>query len=438
MKKTSPVIIIFMSFLVAILLGTFLFMLPISLKEGKSITWMDSLFLSVSAISTTGLTTIPNIATTLSVFGKVILAILIQIGGLGCVSVAAFLFLTLGARLGISDRYLIKEALNQDKVSNVLKLLKSIMKITFTIELVGAIISFSVFIKDYSFFEAAGISIFHSISAFCNAGFDIIGDSSLVRYNDNILLNLNTMAISILGGLGFIVIKDIMVNKGNLKKLKVHSKIVLSMTFFIILTTTLLVKTSQGSQISWLESLFHSVSASSAGFSTISCLTLNSASILILSIVMVIGGSPASAGGGIKTTTVYTMIKSMFSFARGKQTLTWNKRRISEESKLKAFTLFFFATAFILLCVIFILIIEGNNSNVGVGNVLFESCSAFSTAGLSLGVTRVVSVPSKIILCLLMLVGRIGPITIMGMWNSNWNKPGVNKVEYLEEKIIIG
>ena len=245
------------------------------------------------------------------------------------------------------------------------------------------------------------------------------------------------MIISLLGGIGFIVIKDLMKNKFNLRKLKLHSKIVLLMTTSIVLIGTLLVKISMGNDITWLHALFHTVSADTAGFSTINCATLTGASVLILSIVMVIGGSPTSTGGGIKTTTVYTMVKSMISFARGKQTIVGN-RRISEESKLKAFTLFFFVVSFISVCVISILMIETYNTSVNIGNVLFEACSAFSTAGLSMGITQELSVLSQLILCLLMYVGRIGPITIMGIWNSNWNKPGINNVEYLEEKILIG
>lgn len=437
MKKLPPVAIILISFLATILVGTLIFKLPISLQEGKSITWMDSFFLSTSAITTTGLVTFSNIGATLSVFGKIVLAIFTQIGGLGCTTIATFFFLAIGAKLGIGNRYLLKEALNQDKVSNVLKLLKSIIKITLIIELFGAIVNFIVFSKYFDIGSAIGISLFHSISAFNNAGFDILGDNSLINYGDNILLNVNTMLISLLGGLGFIVIADLLKNKFNLKKLKIHSKIVLTMTFSLLISSTLLLKLSMGNNINWLQAVFHSVSASTAGFATINCATLVNAAALILSILMVIGGSPASTGGGIKTTTVYTMIKSMISFARGKPTIV-NNRKISEESKLKAFTLFFFVVTFIGVCVVAILIIESNNESITTTNVLFEACSAFSTAGLSMGITSNLTIASKFILCLLMYVGRIGPITIMGMWNTNWNKPNINNVEYLEEKIIIG
>lgn len=437
MKKIRPVFIIMLSFFAAILVGTILLKLPISIQQGKSISWVDSFFISISAICVTGLTPITNVGATLTVFGKIVLTLLIQIGGLGCISVASFFFLIIGAKLGINDRYLLKEALNQDKVANVLKLLKSIMKITFIIEFIGAIVNFIVFINYYDFWSAIGISIFHSISAFNNAGFDILGDNSLINYSSNILLNINTMALIILGGLGFIVIADVIKNRFNFKRMRIHSKIVLTMTLSLIIVGTIFLKISMGDNISWLQALFQSVSARTAGFASINCMTLTSSSILIISTLMLIGASPTSTGGGIKTTTVYTMVKSMISFARGKQTLVGN-RRISEESKLKAFTLFFFAITFILTSTILILLIEESKSNISLSTVLFETTSAFATVGLSMGITQHLSTLSKLIICLLMFFGRIGPITIMGMWNSNWNKPGINNVEYLEEKIIIG
>lgn len=437
MKKVPPFVIIVLSFLIAILIGTVVLKLPISIQNDSKLSWIDSFFISTSAICVTGLTPISNIATTFTTFGKFILALLIQVGGLGCISVTSYLFITIGAKFGIGERYLLKEALNQDKVSNIIKLLKSIMKITFLIELLGSLVNFIVFIRYYDFWNALGISIFHSISSFNNAGFDIIGDNSLINYSENLLLNINTMCLIILGGLGFIVIIDIFKNKFRYKYLKIHSKIVLLMTVFLISIGTFAIKISMGDSVTWLESLFQSVSSRTAGFSTISCSTLTSSSLLIMCVLMVIGASPSSTGGGIKTTTIYTIFKSMISFSKGKVTVV-NNRKISEDTKLKAFVLFFFALSIIGLSSIIILMIESKNSVINLNNVIFETCSAFATVGLSMGITPYLSVASKLIICILMFVGRIGPITIMGMWNSNWNKPSVNNVDYLEEKIIIG
>lgn len=436
MRKLSPVITIVLSFILVILLGTICLKLPFSIHEGYSVSWIDSFFVATSAICVTGLTPISNIGATFTPFGKTVLAILIQIGGLGCISVATFFFLAVGAKLSISNRYLLKEALNHDKVNDVLKLLKSILLITISIELLGAIVSFFVFYQYYDVWSAIGISVFHSISSFNNAGFDILGDNSLINYTDNVLLNINTMALIVLGGLGFIVIKDLFIKKFNYKKLSTHSKIVITMTLSLIIAGTIMLKISE-SNITWLQAAFLSVSSRTAGFSTINCASLTGAGVMISCILMLIGASPSSTGGGIKTTTVYTMIKSMTSFARGKPTLVKGKK-ISEETKLKAFTVFFFAISVILFTSIFILLIENNNEKASFTSVMFEVFSAFATVGCSMSLTPYLASASKVILCILMFFGRLGPITIMGMWNSKWNKPNVNDVEYLEEKIIIG
>ena len=436
MKKVSPVITIVLSFILVILLGMVCLKLPISIHEGYNVSWVDSFFVATSAICVTGLTPIANIGATFTPFGKTILAVLIQIGGLGCISVATFLFLAVGAKLSLSNRYLLKEALNHDKINDILKLLKSIVIITISIELLGAFVSFFVFSQYYDFWSAIGISVFHSISSFNNAGFDIIGDNSLINYTDNILLNVTTMVLIILGGLGFVVIKDLIVKKFNYKKLSVHSKIVITMTLSLIIIGTIMLKLSE-SNISWLQAAFLSVSSRTAGFSTISCAGLTAAGVMITCMLMLIGASPSSTGGGIKTTTVYTMIKSMVSFARGKTTLVKGKK-ISEETKLKAFTVFFFAISVILFTSLIILLIETNNERASFVSVMFETFSAFATVGSSMSLTPYLASASKIVLCVLMFLGRLGPITIMGMWNSKWNKPNVNDVEYLEEKIIIG
>ena len=437
MKKISPVVIIILSFFVTILAGTLILKLPISIQQGKDITWMDSFFLSTSATCVTGLTTIADIGATLSVFGKIVLTLLIQIGGLGTITISTLIFLFIGAKLGINDRFLLKEALNQNSIVNIQLLVKSIIKITLCIEIMGAIINFFVFINYYDFFSAIGISIFHSISAFCNAGFDILGNSSLINYSNNIVLNINTMLLVVLGGLGFIVIMDLLKNKFNYKKLTNHSKIVITMTVLLILFGTLFIKLSMADNVNWLQAIFQSVTSRTAGFATINCASLTSSAVLIMSLLMIIGASPSSTGGGIKTTTLYTMIKSMVSFSKGKQTIVSN-RKISETSKLKAFTLFFFAITIISIATIAILIIEEKNANFNLINILFETCSAFGTVGLSMGITPIFSNASKIIICILMFFGRIGPITIMGMWNTHWNRPNVNNVDYLEEKILIG
>ena len=436
MKRLPPVVIIILSFIVTILIGSILLFLPISLNKGSSITYMDSFFVSTSALCVTGLTPV-NVAETFNIFGKIIIAILIQIGGLGCISVSSFLFLMLGAKFGIGDRYLLKEALSQDSASHVIRLLKNIIKLTLLVELFGAIVCTLSFLRYYDFFTALGIGVFHSISSFNNAGFDIIGANSIISFSGDVLVNIVTMILIVIGGLGFIVILDLFKNKFNIKKCSLHSKIVLMMTTSLIVVGTVFIKLSMGDNISFLEAIFTSVSARTAGFSTFNFATLNGSAIIIISLLMLIGASPASTGGGIKTTTVYTMIKSMISFARGKPTIT-NHKKIAEESKMRAFTLFFVSISVIFTSIMLILLFEENNDYVNLNNVLFEVFSAFGTVGLSMNLTPYLGVLSKILLCILMFFGRIGLITIMGMWNASWNKPNVSNMDYLEEKIIIG
>lgn len=302
-----------MSFLGIIIIGVFLFKLPISTQTGQALSWVDSIFLSTSAVCVTGLSTIPDLSSTLSVFGKVVLASLIQIGGIGIVTIAIYVLIVLGIKIGVTERYVIKEALNQHSLSGVVRLVKSIIITTLIIEFVGMIINFIVFIQDFSFWRALGISAFHSISSFNNAGFDILGSSSLQVYNSNLLLNFNTMILIVIGGIGFIVIRDIL-SKRKWSALSLYSKIVIKATLFLIVTGTLIIKLFEYHNVSWLEALFQSITTRTAGFSTIDMNLFSFSTLTVIMIFMFIGASPNSTGGGIKTTTFYIMFRSIVSF----------------------------------------------------------------------------------------------------------------------------
>lgn len=438
-RKVSPAIIIASSFVIVILIGAILLMLPISIAEGYTLKPIDALFISTSSVCVTGLVPVMNVGLNFTPFGKIIIAILIQIGGLWSVTIAIFVLTILGVKIGISERFLIKEALNQNTASGLIKLIKRIVIITFSIEFIGFIINILVFYGDYPFWEVIGISAFHAISAFNNCGFDILGyETSLVPYANDLLLNINTSVLIILGGLGFIVIYDV-ITKWSWKRLAIHSKIVIKMSLFLIVIGTILLKVNELDNISWLQAYFISVSTRTAGFSTVDFNTFKYVSILVVILLMFIGASPVSTGGGIKTTTFYTMIKSVTSFSQGKKTITYN-RKISEETKLKAFTLTVLAAFAIIFVMTLLMIIEEKNPNYQMTflNILFESTSAFGTVGLSMGITPHLFPLSKFILCLMMFFGRIGPFTIFSLWNRNWNRPNNNDVEYIQEKIIIG
>lgn len=437
-KRIPPLVVIVLSFALIILIGMLLLKLPFAVNDGQYLRWVDSLFLATSAVCVTGLVPIPNIGETLSVFGKIILCLLVQIGGLGFVTIGVFVLTIIGAKIGLSERYLIKEALNQNKATELIKLVKSIVFTTLIIEAIGCVFNFMVFIQDFDFFKALGISIFHSVSSFNNAGFDILGSTSLITYSDNVLLNITTTSLIILGGIGFVVIRDV-IEYRSFTKLSIHSKIVIKMTIGLIITGTLFLKLSEGDNITWLQAYFQSVTARTAGFSTISYASVHSSTILIMILLMFIGASPCSTGGGIKTTTFYTMIKSITSFAKGKKTIVYN-RKISEETKLKAFTLTVLAFMSALAVTLIILMLEKNNSlGITVENMLFETVSAIATVGLSVGITPILCPLSKILLCFLMFLGRLGPLTIIGLWKKNWAITVTeDQLDYIEEKIIIG
>jgi len=437
-KPISPILVIILSFLGIILIGMFLLKLPFSVQSGHFMSWVDAFFISSSAVCVTGLSTIPDLSITLSVFGKIVLALLIQIGGIGIVTIAIYILVILGIKIGVTERYVLKEALNQHSISGMVRLVRSIVFTTFIIEGFGALINFIVFIQDYSFLEAVGISIFHSISSFNNAGFDILGDVSLQHYSGNVLLNINTMIQIIVGGIGFIVIQDI-IKKRNWKNLSLYSKIVIKTTIFLIISGMLIVKIFEYSKVTWLEALFMSVTTRTAGFSTVDINMFSYTTIAIILIFMFIGASPNSTGGGVKTTTFYIIFRSTLSFLQGKPTIVKN-RRLDDDNRSKAFTLVLLALSSTFIVFIIVSKIEMNNPNYEMTftKVLFETVSAFGTVGLSMGVTPYLYPASKIILSTLMFMGRLGPITLFSVINRNLGHPYVSSVDYPSEKILVG
>lgn len=437
-KRISPLVVVVLSFMGIIAFGVILFKMPFAVVSRESMAWADAIFLSTSAVCVTGLSTISNLAETLSVFGKIVLGLLIQIGGLGIVTIAIYVLVILGIKIGVTERYVLKEALNQHSISGMVRLVRSIVFTTLIIEFVGVVINFIVFIQDFSFWNALGISVFHSISSFNNAGFDILGDTSLQAYSGNILLNLNTMVQIVIGGIGFIVIQDI-IKKRSWKGLSLYSKIVLKTTLFLIVAGTLIIKLIDGNEASWLQALFQSVTTRTAGFSTIDINMFSYTTLAVIMVFMFIGASPNSTGGGIKTTTFYVMFRATWSFIRGKPTIIKN-RKLADDNRAKAFTLFLLAISSTFVIFIIVASIEMHNTSYDMSfiKVLFETVSAFGTVGLSMGITPYLMPSSKLILSLLMFLGRLGPITIFGIVNTNWGHPNVSTVDYPLERIIVG
>lgn len=331
-KKQSPGRLIAMGFASVILIGTILLLMSVSVKEGAEVSFIDALFTSTSAVCVTGLIVVDT-ADHFTALGQGIIAVLIQIGGLGVTSVGVGLVLAAGKRVSIKSRLMVKEALNVGDLKGMVKLVKAILIMTLCFESIGAALSFVVFVQNYSPLHALGISIFHSI-AFNNAGFDILGGlRNLIPYQNNVLLNLTTCFLIIAGGIGFLVILDIKKNK-RFKKLSFNSKIVLSTSVILLAVGTLLLKMTE--DISWMGAFFNSVSARTAGFSTYSVGSFSNAGLFVLCFLMFIGASPGSTGGGIKTSTFFVMAQKARGMCTNGVTGAF-KRSISSQNVMEGF-----------------------------------------------------------------------------------------------------
>ncbi|WP_066894086.1 TrkH family potassium uptake protein [Clostridium nigeriense] len=427
LKKVSPGRIIVLGFFSVIVLGTILLKLPISIREGASVSLVDALFTSTSAVCVTGLIAVDT-ADTFTVFGRAVVALLIQIGGLGVTSVGVGFILLMGKKIGIKERVLIKESMNLDSMKGLVKLVKSVLLLTLSFEVVGAILSYIVFSKDYKPLDALGISVFHSIAAFNNSGFDILGGlKNLIPYQNNILLNLTTCGLIIFGGLGFLVIKEI-IRKRNFKKFSLHTKVVITTTAILLIVGTLFLKATE--DITWLGAFFFSTSARTAGFSTYPLGNFTNAGLFTLTILMFIGASPGSTGGGIKTTTIFTLFKSIYSTATNKHCVAF-KRKIPTTVIFRAFNIIILALAVVCFGTFALSIIEPQFSFI---QLLVEVTSAFGTVGLSTGITPNLTDLSKIIVSIIMFIGRLGPMTMATIWSF---KESSNAC-YSEETVIIG
>lgn len=426
-KKLSPGRIIVLGFFSVIVIGTILLKLPISIRDGITVSWVDALFTSTSAVCVTGLIAIDT-ADTFTVFGRAIVALLIQIGGLGVTSVGVGFILLMRKKVGIKERVLIKESMNLDSMKGLVKLVKSVLLVTLSFEVVGAILSYLVFSKDYSPLDALGISMFHSIAAFNNSGFDILGGlRNLIPYQSNVLLNLTTCGLIIFGGLGFLVIKEIIIVK-KFKKFSLHAKVVITVTAILLVIGTILLKATE--DISWLGAFFFSTSARTAGFSTYNLGNFTNAGLFTLTVLMFIGASPGSTGGGIKTTTIFTLIKSIYSTSTNKNCEAF-KRKIPSSVIFKAFNIFVLAIMVVCFGVFLLSILEPNRTFI---QLLVEVTSAFGTVGLSTGITPDLKDLSKIIISIIMFIGRLGPMTMASIWLVK--EP--SNACYSEEAVIIG
>lgn len=431
-KVGSPYIFLTLGFAVMIFAGAFLLWLPISTK-GEPLSFIDALFTSTSSVCITGLSVVSDLGAEFTLFGKIIIAILIQFGGLGFVTIAMFFFTLLNIKLNVNEKFLLKETLDPGSWKGLVPFLKRVVLITFIVEFIGFVLNFIVFIQEFDFLPALGISAFHAISSFNNAGFDVLGNCSLINYSSNALLLINTAVMAMVGGLGFFVINDVL-TKRSWKRLGMYSKIVIIVTLTLMVVGTLLLKLSEGANLTWLQAFFMNMTTRTAGFTVVNCGEYSNASLVITMFLMMIGASPCSTGGGLKTTTLFVLAMSIKSYASGKPAVAFY-RRISNVSISRAYILTLLATVFVILIATAMSIFDPSFT---LTQLLFESISAFATVGLTMGITTALSTISKILLCITMFAGRLGPMTLLMLLNKNWNKQEDTSISYVEDTIMIG
>lgn len=415
-KATSnPAFVLSMGFFLLITLGGSLLATPYVTNSGLATDPIDAFFVAASASCVTGLSPV-NTLEHWNTLGHVIIIILIQIGGLGIMTLASLVPLILGKKIGLKSRTILKEQLNIESMSGMINLFKYVLIFTFSVELLGAIFLSFRFIPTYGLGKGIWYSIFHSISAFCNAGFDILGDSVYPLRSDG-LVNITLMALVIIGGLGFMVTSEIIYKK-NFQKLTTHAKLVIYINIFLILAGAIafyLLEVYTGGVLKdepmkgrILESFFQSVSARTAGFYSVDLSKINDSTAFMLLGLMFIGGSPGSTAGGIKTTTIGILFLATVAEMTRRKDVVVYKRRIGDESIRKALSIFLTSLTVVLL-VSFIISLTDDFSII---DILYETVSALATVGASRGITGLLSPAGKILIGLCMYLGRIGPMTM--------------------------
>lgn len=435
---SNPPLYLTLCFAILILTGGCILSLPIFTRSGEPTNLIDSIFVAASASCVTGLTTV-NTAEHWNSYGHLLILFLIQIGGLGVMTLATLFPLLLRKKIGLKSRQILKEQLNIDTLQGIMKLFKYVLVFTFFVEFLGAFFLSLRFVPIFGMAKGWWYSIFHSISAFCNAGFDLLGDSIYPYRNDN-LVNLTLMSLIVIGGLGFMVTAEIF-RKRSFKKLSTHAKLVLIISAFLIVIGTLAfylierqiggVLYQEGIKNSIMQSAFQSISARTAGFYSVKLNQMHDTSVLLLIVLMVIGGSPGSTAGGLKTTTFGVLVLSTISIFKEEDEVTIFNKHIDSKTIRKALAIIMVYLTLIFL-VIFIL---SMSENFKVLDIAYEVASAFGTVGASRGITGDFSNIGKIMITLSMYLGRIGPMT---MAYSIGLKSTTKYIRYPEANISIG
>ena len=454
----KPTQILVLGFMLLTILGALLLNLPSasqadSMGVRHSIGFVDALFTATSAVCVTGLVVV-NTMEHWSLFGKVVIIILIQIGGLGFMTLATTFFLLMGKKIGLKERLVIQEALNQSAISGMVRLVRHILLGTLIIEGSGAFFLTIAFLKDHSLIDAIGLGIFHSISAFCNAGFDIISQSSLSPFVHNWGVNLTIIALIILGGLGFTVWIDLIkTSKEKIEKkfdlrhwflkLSLHTKLVLVLTGVLLLSGFILFFLLEMNNPDTmgdftfmqkvLASLFQSVTPRTAGFNTIPLDRMTDGSKFLTIIFMFIGGSPARTAGGVKTVTIGVLIFAVISVIRSKEDTEIFDKRIPEAIVKRSLAVIMISLSVVVIVTIILSITE----NFTFLDTFFEAVSGFATVGLTLGITGRLSMIGKLLMCVTMFIGRLGPMTMAVAFAIRSSRKKI-KIRKPEEKVMVG
>lgn len=440
-----PTQVIVLGFCLLILFGAIMLNMPFASNNGESIGFINALFTATSATCVTGLVVVDTY-THWTVFGKCIILLLIQVGGLGFMTLATLFSLMLRRTITMKERLLIAEALNYEEMQGIVRLAQHLLAGTFIIEGVGAVILSLRFIPEFGFAGGVIRGVFHSVSSFCNAGFDLMGSkgkfTSLTSYAGDWVVNLTVMALIIIGGLGFVVWDDLILNR-RWSKLRLHTKLVLLMSLVLIVSGALLIfvfeirnpKTLGHASVSEriLAPLFQSVTARTAGYNTLTLADMTQASLFTMILLMFIGGSPGSTAGGVKTTTLGVILISAFSMMRGREEVNLYGRRLPRHTVLKALVILVIAFMIVVVGIMALLVFE----DFDFMDIVFEVFSAFGTVGLTVGITPELSGISKCVLICIMYAGRIGVLStalaILANGNSN-----SSLVKYPEGKIMVG
>jgi len=459
----TPAQFLALGYLAIIIIGTFLLTLPIATTANGSLDLISALFTATSATCVTGLIVL-NTSTAFTIFGQIVIMLLIQIGGLGIMTMSTMIAFIVGKKITLKERLILQEDLNQFKISGVVRLVQYVLLVTLVIEGIGALILFFRLINDYSFLKSVYFSVFHAISAFNNAGFDLFGNS-LESFTGDITINFVVMGLIILGGIGFAVIAELYNSIGenknsisnysvknifkyiknacfiDLRKTSLQTKIVLTMSLILLVFGFLsflaleytndatMGNLSFGQKI--LSAMFLSVTPRTAGFNTVPTGSLRSSTLFLVIVLMFIGASPGSTGGGIKTTTFGVLLITVWNLITGKSDIEIFKRQLEKDIVLKAIAI----TMLALILVVTVTMILTVSEKMDFLPVFFETISAFGTVGLSTGITSSLSGFGRVLITLTMFVGRVGPLTL-ALAFAERKRSGV--YHYPKEKIMVG